>query len=89
LAFRAEHEIRGLRSAPTKRSGDSNEIEPVIEVDPMAGALLVFSSRRRKALKCLVFDRQGFWLCQQRLSPWRFAWWPTDAKPPTFGLDAH
>jgi hypothetical protein len=19
----------------------------------------------------------------------RFAWWPTDAKPPTFGLDAH
>jgi hypothetical protein len=55
----------------------------------MAGALVVFSSRRRKALKCLVFDGQGFWLCQKRLSTGRFAWWPTDAKPPTFGLDAH
>jgi hypothetical protein len=27
-----------------------------LKVDPMAGALVVFSSRRRKALKCLVFD---------------------------------
>jgi transposase len=60
-----------------------------LKVDPMAGALVVFSSRRRKALKCLVFDGQGFWLCQKRLSTGRFAWWPTDAKPPTFGLDAH
>ena len=60
-----------------------------LKVDPMAGALVVFSSRRRKALKCLVFDGQGFWLCQKRLSQGRFSWWPTDAKPPTFGLDAH
>jgi hypothetical protein len=60
-----------------------------LKVDPMAGALVVFSSRRRKALKCLVFDGQGFWLCQKRLSTGRFAWWPTDAKPPTFGLGAH
>jgi hypothetical protein len=42
----------------------------------MAGALVVFSSRRRKALKCLVFDGQGFWLCQKRLSTGCFAWWP-------------
>ena len=57
--------------------------------DPMAGALVVFSSRQRKALKCLVFDGQGFWLCQKHLSTRRFAWWPADAKPPAFGLDAH
>ncbi len=30
-----------------------------LKVDPMAGALVVFSSRRRKALKCLVFDGYG------------------------------
>ena len=36
-----------------------------LKVDPMAGALVIFSSRRRKALKCLVFDGQGFWLCQK------------------------
>jgi len=40
-----------------------------LKVDPMAGALVVFSSRRRKALKCLVFDGQGFWLCQNAFPP--------------------
>ena len=59
-----------------------------LKIDPMAGALVVFSSRRRKALKCLVFDGQGFWLCQKRLSVGKFSWWPTNAEPPTFGLDA-
>jgi len=60
-----------------------------LQLDPMAGVLVIFSSRRRKALKCLMYDGQGFWLCQKRLSVGKFSWWPTDAKPPTFGLDAH
>jgi len=30
-----------------------------LKIDPMAGALAVFSSRRRKTLKCLVFDGYG------------------------------
>jgi transposase len=60
-----------------------------LQIDPMAGVLVVFSSRRRKALKCLMYDGQGFWLCQKRLSVGRFSWWPADAKPPAFGLDAH
>jgi transposase len=45
--------------------------------DPLAGALFVFRSRSRRALKLLVYDGQGFWLCQKRLSQGRFAWWPT------------
>jgi transposase len=32
--------------------------------DPLAGALVVFRSRSRRALKILVYDGQGFWLCQ-------------------------
>ena len=28
-------------------------------------------------------------ICQKRLSTGRFAWWPTDATAPTFGMDAH
>lgn len=60
-----------------------------LQLDPMAGALVVFASRRRKALKFLVYDGQGFWLCQKRLSSGRFAWWPAEAGAPTFGLDAH
>lgn len=44
--------------------------------DPMSGALFVFISRRRHAIKCLVYDSQGFWLCQKRLSKGKFTGWP-------------
>jgi transposase len=44
--------------------------------DPLAGALFVFCSRRRHAIKCLSYDGQGFWLCQKRLSQGRFTGWP-------------
>jgi len=42
----------------------------------MTGTLFVFCSRRRTAIKCLVYDTQGFWLCQKRLSAGRFKGWP-------------
>ncbi len=48
-----------------------------LATDPLAGALFVFRSRRRHALKLLTYDGQGFWLCQKRLSAGRFAWWPS------------
>ncbi len=28
-------------------------------------------------MKLLVYDSQGFWLCQKRLSTGRFRFWPT------------
>lgn len=60
-----------------------------LKADPMAGGLFVFSSRRRKSLKFLVYDGQGFWLCQKRLSAGRFKWWPQSGQEPTCGLDPH
>lgn len=48
----------------------------VLDTDPMSGALVVFISRRRHAIKCLVYDSQGYWLCQKRLSKGRFTGWP-------------
>lgn len=48
--------------------------------NPLGGALYVFRNRRATALKILVYDGQGFWLCTKRLSKGRFQWWPcTDA----------
>jgi len=60
-----------------------------LQAEPMGGALFVFSSRRRRALKILVYDGQGFWLCQKRLSQGRFAGWPPVGEQPTLALDAH
>jgi transposase len=47
-----------------------------LQADPLSGTVFVFASRRRTALKILVYDGQGFWLCQKRLSQGRFGWWP-------------
>lgn len=45
--------------------------------DPLSGTMFVFCSRRRQAVKILVYDSQGFWLCQKRLSMGRFKGWPS------------
>lgn len=44
--------------------------------DPFSGAVFVFRSRNKRALKVLVYDGQGFWLCQKRLSQGKFQHWP-------------
>ena len=49
----------------------------VLEADPFSGAVYVFRNRRRTAVKLLVYDGQGFWLCYKRLSKGQFRWWPT------------
>lgn len=61
----------------------------VLGTDPMSGALIVFRSRSRRALKLLVYDGQGFWLAQKRLSSGRFAWWPAAGDGTTCRLDPH
>lgn len=57
--------------------------------EPMSGAVFVFGSRRRKSIKILVYDGQGFVLYQKRLSAGRFGWWPQSPGQPVFALDAH
>jgi transposase len=44
--------------------------------DPFSGSIFVFRNRRSTAVKILVYDGQGFWLCQKRLSQGRFRFWP-------------
>jgi transposase len=44
--------------------------------NPLEGAVYVFRNRRSTALKLLLDDGQGFWLCTKRLSQGRFQWWP-------------
>ena len=48
----------------------------VIGEDSLSGHLFVFRSRRGTAIRILVYNGQGFWLAQKRLSKGRFRWWP-------------
>ncbi len=57
----------------------------VLRHDPFNGWVFVFRNRPATALKVLVYDGQGFWLCHKRLSSGKFRWWPapgaSDASP--------
>jgi transposase len=57
--------------------------------EPLSGAVFVFRSRRGTALKILVYDSQGFWLAQKRLSQGRYRWWPKGGEEPVLSLDAY
>ena len=37
--------------------------------DPFGGWVFVFRNRRATAVKVLVYDGQGFWLCHKKLEP--------------------
>lgn len=49
--------------------------------DPFSGCLFIFRNRRGTGIKLLVYDGQGFWLAEKRLSEGRFKWWPTGTEP--------
>lgn len=62
-----------------------------LQTDPFSGCLFVFRSRRGTAIRILVYDGQGFWLAQKRLSQGRFCWWPAshNAREVVRSLEAH
>ena len=57
--------------------------------DPFSGWVFVFRNRRATAVKILVYDGQGFWLCHKRLSTGRFRFWPAADRAPIRALEAH
>lgn len=69
--------------------GLSRRCRASLGADPFAGTVFVFRNRRRTSIKLLIYDGQGFWLCQKRLSRGRFAWWPASVEKPSASLMAH
>jgi transposase len=43
-----------------------------LSADPFSGSVFIFRSRSGTAIRLLVYDGQGFWLAQKRLSKGRF-----------------
>jgi transposase len=61
----------------------------VLGSDPFSGTVFVFRNRRSTAIRVLVYDGQGFWLCYKRLSKGRFRWWPMPGDRVVHPLQAH
>ena len=57
--------------------------------DPFSGCVFAFRNRRATAVKLLVYDGRGFWLCHKRLSTGRFRFWPPGGEGPAQRLEAH
>jgi len=60
-----------------------------LERDPLSGTVFAFRNRSGTAVKVLVYDGQGFWLCQKRLSSGRFRCWPESREEAARSLEAH
>jgi transposase len=56
--------------------------------DPFSGCVFVFRTRSGTTIRILVYDGQGFWLAQKRLSQGRFKFWPT-GNTTACDLEAH
>ena len=57
--------------------------------DPFSGTYFIFRNRLETSIKILVYDGQGFWLCQKRLSKGQFRWWPTREGQSGLRIEAH
>lgn len=53
-------------------------IRQSLEEDPMDGTVFIFRSRNKKALRFLIYDGQGYWLCHKRFSEGRLKYWSGD-----------
>jgi transposase len=69
--------------------GLAGHCRQVLKSDPFSGYVFVFSNRRKTSIKILMYDGQGFWLCQKRLSKGRFRWWPDKGKGGMSHLTVH
>jgi transposase len=49
----------------------------ILKSDPFSGYVFIFRNKKATAIKILMYDGQGFWLCQKRLSKGRFEVWPS------------
>ena len=61
----------------------------ILKSDPFSGYVFVFMNRRKTAIKILMYDGQGFWMCQKRLSKGRFQWWPANGNTYARSLAVH
>jgi transposase len=52
--------------------GLSAAVIDVIDEDPQSGHVFVFFNRARTHVKCLVWDRSGYWIFYKRIEHGRF-----------------
>ena len=81
LTITAEHKIYIACQAVDFRKGIDGYAAVCrrqFNLDPFSGHCFIFRNRQHTAIKVLLYDGTGFWLCHKRLSKGRFKQWPTN-----------
>jgi transposase len=47
-----------------------------LEQDPMCGHVFVFRNRKTTTIRCILYDKGGFWLMEKRISKGHYHYWP-------------
>jgi len=67
-----------VRSGATDMRKSINGLVAIVEhemkLDPMTGYMFLFSSKNRKKIKILFWEKNGFWLWMKRLEEGKFPW---------------
>jgi transposase len=63
---------RGAVDMRRSFDGLSGAVIDVIDEDPQSGHVFVFFNKARTHVKCLVWDRSGYWIFYKRLEHGRF-----------------
>jgi transposase len=65
------HFVVAIEPADFRRGIDglARLCQETLSCDPFSGWVFVFRNRRATAMKILIYDGQGFWLCHKRLKP--------------------
>jgi len=85
------HVVAAVEPVDFRRGIDglAHSCQEVLKHDPFNGWVFVFRNRSATAIKVLIYDGQGFWLCHKRLSSGKFRWWPRNTTASTKTLAAH
>lgn len=47
--------------------------------DPSAGHVFIFRNKKMTVIRCIVYDKNGFWFMEKRLSKGKYQFWPKSA----------
>lgn len=47
-----------------------------LQYDPQCGHVFVFRNRMMTTIRCIIYDKGGFWFMEKRLSKGRYHYWP-------------
>lgn len=51
-----------------------------LQRNPLSGQCFLFRNKRRTAIKVLLYEGTGYWLCHKRLSKGTLKHWPTSTE---------